>query len=108
MNLNLHPAYKVRPDQIGVITPYKRQVFRIHDRLKRIGLDAIEVGTTESFQGREKRIILISTVRAQHALLRYDEKYKLGFVRNPQVQNITSFRLEETYLYLFFRRYINN
>lgn len=86
INLDLPPAYKVRPDQIGVITPYKRQVFRIHDRLKQIGLDAIEVGTTESFQGREKRVILISTVRAQHALLREDQKYKLGFVKNPQVQ----------------------
>lgn len=86
VNLNLHPIYKVRPDQIGVITPYKRQVFRIYDRLKKIGLETVEVGTTESFQGREKRIILISTVRAQHALLRYDQKYKLGFVRNPQVR----------------------
>lgn len=45
----------------------------------------IEIGTVETFQGREKRIIIISTVRGQHSLLLYDRKYNLGFVSNEKV-----------------------
>lgn len=50
------------------------------------GFPEIEVGTTEVFQGREKRIIIISTVRAQPSLLKYDKCYKLGFVKNAKVR----------------------
>lgn len=45
----------------------------------------VEVGTTETFQGREKRIIIITTVRAQKDLLLYDKKYNLGFVKHEKV-----------------------
>jgi helicase MOV-10 len=44
----------------------------------------IEVGSTEQFQGREKRIILISTVRSQVELLKEDFKFNLGFLDNPK------------------------
>jgi helicase MOV-10 len=88
MRLNLPSAYRVRMDQIGVVTPYKRQVHKIKDRLKHQGFEAVEVGTTESFQGREKRVIIISTVRAQHSLLLHDRKYNLGFVGHNQRFNV--------------------
>ncbi|KAJ3664624.1 hypothetical protein Zmor_000177 [Zophobas morio] len=87
-NLKLGPAYKVRADQIGVVTPYKRQVYKIKEALKHCGFADVEVGTTESFQGREKRIIIISTVRAQHSLLLHDRKYNLGFVKHDQRFNV--------------------
>lgn len=77
--------YNVEQVDIGVITPYVRQVYKIRDRLRKNGFDNVEVGTTETFQGREKRIIIISTVRAQHSLLRVDRKYNLGFVRHEKV-----------------------
>ncbi|XP_044257882.1 putative helicase mov-10-B.1 [Tribolium madens] len=88
VNLPLVEAYKVRLDQIGVVTPYKRQVFKIKEELMYKGYQDVEVGTTESFQGREKRIIIISTVRAQHSLLLHDRKYNLGFVKNDQRFNV--------------------
>ncbi|EEZ97839.2 putative RNA helicase armi-like Protein [Tribolium castaneum] len=88
VNLPLAEAYKVRLDQIGVVTPYKRQVFKIKEELMYKGYQEVEVGTTESFQGREKRIIIISTVRAQHSLLLHDRKYDLGFVKNDQRFNV--------------------
>lgn len=78
------PDIKVLTTDIGVITPYIRQVYRIKTALKQKFCD-VEVGTTETFQGREKRIILISCVRGQHDLLLYDKRYNLGFVSNEKV-----------------------
>lgn len=60
-------------------------MYKIKELLKRNNFDRVEIGTTETFQGREKRIIIISTVRARQDLLLYDKKYNLGFVRNDKV-----------------------
>ncbi|KAF5282831.1 hypothetical protein FQA39_LY17481 [Lamprigera yunnana] len=78
----------VMESDIGIITPYIRQVYRIKEVLTRNGFPEIEVGTTEAFQGREKRIIIISTVRAQYNLLLHDRKYKLGFLKNNRRLNV--------------------
>ncbi|CAG9818274.1 unnamed protein product [Phaedon cochleariae] len=79
---------KVLPEQIGVVTPYIRQVCKVRDILRQNNFEGVEVGTTETFQGREKRVILITTVRAQKDLLLYDRKYNLGFVRNEKRFNV--------------------
>lgn len=62
-----------------------KQVYKIRGRLNNMGHTQIEIGSTEAFQGREKRVIIISTVRAKDNLLLYDKKYKLGFVEDPRV-----------------------
>lgn len=78
----------VLPEHIGVVTPYIRQVYKIRGLLRENNFEGVEVGTTETFQGREKRIIIISTVRAKHDLLAYDKKYNLGFVRHEKRFNV--------------------
>lgn len=54
--------------KIGVITPYKAQLFELRNRFKgRYGeniTDTIEFNTTDAFQGRECEIIIFSCVRA--------------------------------------------
>jgi helicase MOV-10 len=70
---------------IGIIAPYIRQVYKLKAKLKDNGWEDIEVGTTETYQGREKRVILISTVRSKRNLLSFDSKFKLGFVANAKV-----------------------
>ncbi|GLV31202.1 armitage [Carabus blaptoides fortunei] len=77
----------VQPEEIGVIAPYVRQVHKIRNRLPD-NLEGVEIGTTETFQGREKRVIIISTVRAQASLLLHDQKYDIGFVNNPERFNV--------------------
>lgn len=53
---------------IGIITPYKQQLFELKRRFRsEFGqkiLDAIEFNTTDAFQGREREIIIFSCVRA--------------------------------------------
>ncbi|KAH8886827.1 RNA helicase-like protein [Thozetella sp. PMI_491] len=54
--------------KIGIITPYKAQLFRLRQKFTdRYGegiTDAIEFNTTDAFQGRECEIIIFSCVRA--------------------------------------------
>lgn len=75
----------VEQKDIGIIAPYIRQMYKLKARLKEKGREDIEVGTTETFQGREKRVILISTVRSNRNLLDYDSKFGLGFVADAKV-----------------------
>ena len=44
----------------------------------------VSVGSTEEFQGQERRVIIITTVRSQPDLLQHDFTHKLGFLRNPK------------------------
>ncbi|XP_045527912.1 putative helicase mov-10-B.1 [Pieris brassicae] len=81
--------YSVLPKDIGVIAPYIRQVYKMKNWLKSINQPDIEVGTVESFQGKEKRVILVSTVRANCRLLEYDAKYSLGFLVDDKRYNVT-------------------
>lgn len=47
---------------IGVVTPYKMQVEEIQSRCEKEGLNNITIGTAAVLQGKEKPIIIISTV----------------------------------------------
>ncbi|CAF1332002.1 unnamed protein product, partial [Didymodactylos carnosus] len=52
--------------RIGIITPYKGQVREIEKQLKLVGIYHTEIGSVDSFQGKQKDIILISTVRCKN------------------------------------------
>lgn len=91
--LNLTNVRVIGSD-IGVIAPYIRQVCQIRNKLNAQGRDDIQVGTTEAFQGGERRIIIISTVRAQSDLLLYDKKYDLGFVKHERRFNVAITRAQ--------------
>ena len=85
---------KVLPREIGVISPYRRQVEKVKSLMNRRFQNCVEgvsenwnevtVGSTEEFQGQERRVIIITTVRSQPELLQHDFTHKLGFLRNPK------------------------
>lgn len=64
----------------GVVTPYQKQRQRLINDLK--GMNAlssnVEVGTIDSFQGRERDVIIISCVRTDG----------IGFLSDPQRLNV--------------------
>ncbi len=62
-------------DDIGIISPYADQVKIIQD------MTPVEVKTVDGFQGREKEIIIISTVRS-------NENENIGFLRDLRRLNV--------------------
>ena len=71
----------LRAEDIGVITPYAAQRRAIADALAAGGGGAVEVNTVDAYQGREKDVIIISTVRS-------NARRTLGFVRDDRRMNV--------------------
>ena len=79
--------------EIGVITPYRKQVQKLrallHHRFRGMDCSQLKVGSVEEFQGQERRVVIVSTVRSQ--LLSYEQfdvKFNLGFVGHPKRLNV--------------------
>lgn len=68
----------IKETDIGVVTPYRSQYQHMIDCCQAAGLPDITVGTAEVFQGKEKPIIIVSTVRSGNGL---------GFVGDPKVRS---------------------
>ena len=70
------------------------QVQKIRQLLKKGKFSDIDVGSVEEFQGQERLVIIVSTVRCNPEYLSLDFKHNLGFLRNPKVNTGT-----DTHLY---------
>ena len=77
-----------------MIAPYRRQVQKLRQKLAADGLSDVMVGSTEEFQGQERRIIIVSTVRSTPQYVNTDKQYKLGFLQNPKRFNVAITRWE--------------
>jgi len=88
----------IKADDIGIITPYKRQKTEIYENI--IGtmnargmdeadiievIDKLEIDTVDSFQGRDKNIIIFSFTRS-------NEEHAIGFLSELRRINVTMTR----------------
>jgi helicase MOV-10 len=73
---------------IGVITPYRQQVLKIKKVLENWELSDVKVGSVEQFQGQEREVIIVSTVRSTIKHNDFDRTYRLGFLSNPNRFNV--------------------
>ncbi|PIN22560.1 RNA helicase [Handroanthus impetiginosus] len=78
----------LKEDNIGVITPYRQQVCKIRGALESIDWPNIKVGSVEQFQGQERQVIIISTVRSTVKHNEFDRVHYLGFLSNPRRFNV--------------------
>nr|XP_045728269.2 RNA helicase Mov10l1 [Mirounga angustirostris] len=78
---------QVSASDIGVITPYRKQVEKIKILLRNVDLMDIKVGSVEEFQGQEYLAIIISTVRSNEDRFE-DDRYFLGFLSNSKRFNV--------------------
>ncbi|KAK6913964.1 DNA2/NAM7 helicase, helicase domain [Dillenia turbinata] len=78
----------LKMDDIGVITPYRQQVLKIRKALENLNMEDLKVGSVEQFQGQEKEVIIISTVRSTVKHNEFDRVHSLGFLSNPKRFNV--------------------
>ncbi|XP_012230039.2 probable RNA helicase armi [Linepithema humile] len=80
--------YGLEPNDIGVITPYLKQVLQIKDLLLELNVKLPKVSSVEGFQGQERKVIILSTVRSCNNLINEDVKHALGFIASPKRFNV--------------------
>lgn len=87
LELNDSNANSSNKISVGVISFYKAQVELLKNKLRMIDFSNIdvEVGTVDAYQGLEKDIILISSVRTEG----------IGFISNPNRLNVSLSRAKK-------------
>lgn len=77
VTVNKHQR-KIQPSDIGIVSPYKKQCSKIREMCKREKLGDFEIGSVEIFQGREKPIIITSTVRSNQKTIGFLGDYRVN------------------------------
>ncbi|XP_071557850.1 putative helicase MOV-10 [Temnothorax nylanderi] len=76
----------ITPKDIGIVTPFKQQQLDITHHLEAMKLKGITVGTVETFQGQERNVMILSTVRSK--VFEHNDKEHIGFLSNPKRFNV--------------------
>uniref|UniRef100_A0A3Q1G8A4 RNA helicase n=1 Tax=Acanthochromis polyacanthus TaxID=80966 RepID=A0A3Q1G8A4_9TELE len=86
---------KLSAKDIGIIAPYRKQVEKIKKALKSVSalsrwndLKELKVGSVEEFQGQERKIIMISTVRSCISYVKMDKDFNIGFLSDEKRFNV--------------------
>ncbi|KAF9003324.1 RNA helicase [Cyathus striatus] len=85
--------FRTSDSDIGIIAPYHAQCLKIRTALRGVA-DEVKVGSVEEFQGQERKVIIISTVRSSKEFVEYDVRHTLGFVANPRRFNVAITRAQ--------------
>lgn len=80
--------------EVGIITPYQKQVAKIREALRMNKITDVDVGSVEQFQGDERRVIILSTVRSDPQFIELDERHNMGFVSSPKRFNVSVTRAQ--------------
>ncbi|UYV64033.1 MOV10L1, partial [Cordylochernes scorpioides] len=75
------------PGDVGIITPYRKQVEKLRRFFTMMSIPPCKVGSVEEFQGQERIAIIVSTVRTQSSNLTFEQN--IGFLSQPKRFNVT-------------------
>lgn len=84
----LTEKWELTGEDIGVITPYRQQVLKLQKALESLDCSDIKVGSVEQFQGQERQVIIVSTVRSTVKHNDFDRIHCLGFLSSPRRFNV--------------------
>ncbi|KAJ6478594.1 P-loop containing nucleoside triphosphate hydrolase protein [Mycena vitilis] len=85
----------LQASDIGVMSAFREQVWKIREHLRKERLSAVDVGTVEDYQGREMRVCIISCVRSSTRFLKDDLSRGLGLVYERKRMNVAITRAKE-------------
>ncbi|KAJ7270897.1 P-loop containing nucleoside triphosphate hydrolase protein [Mycena rebaudengoi] len=85
----------LQASEIGVMSAFREQVWKIREHLRKEKLSAVDVGTVEDYQGREMRVCIISCVRSSTRFLKDDLARGLGLVFERKRMNVAITRAKE-------------
>ncbi|CAM4628135.1 unnamed protein product [Leuciscus chuanchicus] len=87
---------KLSANDIGIIAPYRKQVEKMRKALNTVTelhkWKEIKVGSVEEFQGQERKVIIVSTVRSSVNYVRMDQDFNIGFLSNEKRFNVAMTR----------------
>ncbi|KTG43417.1 hypothetical protein cypCar_00007987 [Cyprinus carpio] len=100
---------KLSTSDIGIITPYRKQARLRMDIFTLCGknsessehcgrVEQLErhqgwpVGSVEEFQGQERKVIIVSTVRSSVSYVKMDQDFNIGFLSNEKRFNVAMTR----------------
>lgn len=87
---------KLNSKDIGIIAPYRKQVEKIQKALRSMKelsqWNDIKVGCVEEFQGQERLVVMVSTVRSSVNYVKMDQDFNIGFLTNEKRFNVAMTR----------------
>jgi AAA domain len=84
----------VSSQSIGVMSPFRGQVVLIRKLLRAQGLDTVNVGTIEDYQGVERDTIVLSLTRSTKSFVPNDRDARMGVFGQPKRSNVAMTRAE--------------
>lgn len=63
-------------------------MLQIRNLLLELNLKLPKISSVEGFQGQERKVIILSTVRSCNNLVKEDVKHALGFIASPKRFNV--------------------
>lgn len=84
----------VSSQSIGVMSPFRGQVVLIRKLLRAQGLDTVNVGTIEDYQGVERDTIILSLTRSTKSFVSNDRDARMGVFGQPKRSNVALTRAE--------------
>jgi len=89
--------YGLCADEVAVITPYRKQVYRTRALLRACDVEAPRVGSIEEFQGQERPVVILSLVKSSSQAGEHLADLSpptLGFLACPKRANVALTRAQ--------------